>query len=338
MFPILTPKEMELVHEKSRELDPLYGRIFQPVEFRSTKHFTVNTPLGYTGDYNSGIEANRNFTIIDTIDNFLNSGYAYSLFYKDSYLDTTHERLPISEDAIVLINQDKYEEIIKDEKVKEQLKMRKVVLYKGDEATAINMILSERGVLPYKPGHRIEYPVGMEELCEKYNIEYAHNHGNIDGRGGHFTDALDYNRKEFVSNQEKFIEFLKKYFAGVLDDITRNDFRNSRNIIERVGYQNMVQAIQKYNEESKRRIEEGRKAYDADKDSITPDVHELFVSTVQLVRKMYAEQYFDTIDSLEANELIKNIQHFYQEIKVEDQVFYAQKIHQMYQKTNGVRK
>ena len=41
-----------------------YGKIAFPVKFRSTKHFTVNTPLGYTGDYNF-VESGRDFVVID---------------------------------------------------------------------------------------------------------------------------------------------------------------------------------------------------------------------------------------------------------------------------------
>ena len=74
---------------------------------------------------NQFVEANRNFTVIDTLDNFLNSGYAYTADYKDAYLDVTHEGLKISEQAIVLISEDKYNTLINDPAIAEQLKNRR---------------------------------------------------------------------------------------------------------------------------------------------------------------------------------------------------------------------
>ena len=87
--------------------------------------------------------------------------------YKDSYLDTTHERLPISQDAIVLINQDKYPELIKDDEVREQLKMRKMysttyyfifgrVIFSG-----VNKNKLARGALTWTPSARSNW-----YLCE----------------------------------------------------------------------------------------------------------------------------------------------------------------------------
>ena len=71
------PVDEERVKEETRKLDKNYGKIYEPVKYRSTKHFTVNTPLPYTGSYNQ-VESNRNFVVIDRIDNFVNSGYGYS--------------------------------------------------------------------------------------------------------------------------------------------------------------------------------------------------------------------------------------------------------------------
>ena len=71
------------------DIDKYIGAVYLPVKYRSTKHFTINTPLGVTGDYNL-VSNDRDFTIIDEIDNFLNSGYAYSVAYHDAYLDVSH--------------------------------------------------------------------------------------------------------------------------------------------------------------------------------------------------------------------------------------------------------
>lgn len=117
----IPPSASELNEELSK-IDMNVGMIMGPVRFRSTKHFTINTPLSYTGEYNA-VDFNRNFTIIDDISNFLESGYAYTADYRDAYLDVTHEGLKISESAIVLIEESKYSSIMSDVKLANQLKI-----------------------------------------------------------------------------------------------------------------------------------------------------------------------------------------------------------------------
>ena len=96
----------EEIDQALLQVDKTYGSVLLPSKFRSTKHFTINTPLGATGKYNN-VESNRDYIIIDDINTFLSSKYAYSVSYRDAYLDISHESLPISEKAIVLINDEK---------------------------------------------------------------------------------------------------------------------------------------------------------------------------------------------------------------------------------------
>ena len=102
-------------------------KIYSPVQFRSTKHFTVNTALGMTSEYNL-VEQNRKFTIIDDIDNFINSDYGYSFSARDAYLDVTHEPLKISSHAIIVISIDTYNEIKNDKDLMQELKNIKIVI------------------------------------------------------------------------------------------------------------------------------------------------------------------------------------------------------------------
>ena len=127
--------------------DKTLGDILLPSRFRSTKHFTVNTPLEVTGNYNS-VHTNRDYVIMDDVNEFLASEYGYSISYRDAYLDISHESLPISTGAIVLIGDENYDRIMSDEKIASQLAQRRVIRFKGDTDIAINMILTERGALP----------------------------------------------------------------------------------------------------------------------------------------------------------------------------------------------
>ena len=141
----------EKFNEILRRIPKNLGKVTLPSHFRSTKHFTINTPLENTGDYNF-VTGERNFIILDNMENFINSGYGYSISYHDAYLDVSHESLNISKSAIVLINGDKYQELIKNEKVAEQLKRRKVILYRGETQVAINMLLSQLGAMSFRVG------------------------------------------------------------------------------------------------------------------------------------------------------------------------------------------
>ena len=102
------PIPQENIDETLELIDKDTGSILLPVKFRSTKHFTVNTPLEVTGDYNT-VSLDRTYTIIDNIDSFLSKGYGYSVAYHDAYLDVSHESLPVSLDAVVLIEESKYD-------------------------------------------------------------------------------------------------------------------------------------------------------------------------------------------------------------------------------------
>ena len=85
----------EKFNEILRRIPKNLGKVTLPSHFRSTKHFTINTPLENTGDYNF-VTGERNFIILDNMENFINSGYGYSISYHDAYLDVSHEGLNIS--------------------------------------------------------------------------------------------------------------------------------------------------------------------------------------------------------------------------------------------------
>ena len=91
---ISIPPSREEMSEALKKVDKNIASISMPAHFRSTKHFTINTPLGATGAYN-GVPTDRNFTIIDDASELINSGYTYSIAPRDAYLDVTHEPLKI---------------------------------------------------------------------------------------------------------------------------------------------------------------------------------------------------------------------------------------------------
>ena len=294
----LIPSMDKGLNEEISKIDKNIGSVISPVKFRSTKHFTVNTPLSYTGEYNF-VEANRNFTVIDTLDNFLSSGYAYTADYKDAYLDVTHEGLKISEQAIVLISEDKYNTIINDPTIAEQLNNRRVIVYRGEEAVAINMILTENGILPARPGNkymiyddeiRTILESSMQRLCSINNIQYAKGHGNLFGKGGHFSDLYDGYNHDYEKSREDFLSFLLKSFPqaeGILNSQVYRDVSAAEDFVNLVGIEPLLNAISEYNGLVTQQYYERYQNYLYDRSSITPEISQMFKHTVQFIDNFY---------------------------------------------------
>ena len=282
--------------------DKTFGNVLLPSRFRSTKHFTVNTPLEITGDYNS-VTVNRDFIIIDNINAFLESGYAYSVAYHDAYLDISHESLPISEEAIVLIDDEKYDRIMSDEKVASELSKRRVVRYKGDSYVAINMVLTEMGVLPstvgtmYAEYDRETYDIldsSIRNLAQKNNLFFDKGHaGELKPDGGHFSSYYDGKNKDYEKWVEEFIDFLRKRFpehGELFPENLRLTGAESQRIVEILGINSLFDAINEYNELARDRINASLEEYKKDRQSITPEIHKQFTETISLINDFYKHE------------------------------------------------
>lgn len=276
------------------------GAFLIPSHFRSTKHFTVNTPLGVTGDYNA-VKTGRNFIVMDSIDNFLSSGYAYSVAGHDAYLDVTHEPLKISDQGFVMIPDEKYDEVMSDPAIAEELSKRKVVRFKGDETIAINMMLTANGALPTRIGSRYaHYDNEMNEiiensfksLAEEHGIAYDQSHGGAlapEG-GGHFSNYYDEKNTDSNHAMGQVIEFLKSKFPEQADLFTASsiaDRSRAQDIIAKLGARNLLEAINEYNEIARSDMDKKFETYREERESITSEEHDKFVSTVKAVNAFY---------------------------------------------------
>ena len=329
-FPIkvpLTDKEEKAI---SSSIPPSYGQVLEPTVFRSTKHFTINTPLAYTGSYNQ-VSSDRNFVVIDHVDSFCQSGYGYSADYFDAYLDMTHEELPISSSGIVLIPDEKYSQIMKDPILAEQLGERRVIRYRGEEATAINMVLSQEGILPYRAGKYLEYDPELDEImkrsmqkfCVQHDLDYAHGHGNLFGRGGHFSDALDsfnLEHKEFVA---EFCSYLQQHYPEYAGVFTDTFYSFPEKIVPAIGGEKIVSCISSYNDWAEKQVSKDRREYDLERDQIDLETHQLFTKTLRVIRNRYERE-----DSFVENdpELLSSLLTFFHSLSVEEQKKSAQKI------------
>lgn len=316
------PVDEKKLYDAASSLDSTYGAVYMPSHFRSTKHFTINTPLGYTGTYNSGISAGRDFVVIDDISNFINSGYGYSADYMDAYLDITHEELPISDKAIIMISDDNYEKVMSDSEVREQLSGRRVIRYKGDESLAINMVLSEEGVLPSRPGHLCGelddetlsiLENSMRNLCGDNNLLYAQGHGNLNGKGGHFSDLYDSMHIDDLKYSLRLSNYLKSCFPEYGDKISSDVLNHPGSVVSLIGADRVNEAIKLFNDMEKKLVSESRKKYDFTRDMLSEDERLLFRDTVSLINRFYS-------DGQDDSEIRDSIRTFYHSEDVTSQV------------------
>lgn len=303
-----------------------YGMIQSPVVFRSTKHFTVNTPLGYTGDYNF-VESGRNFVVIDDLDLLANSPYAYSISYRDAYLDVTHEDFPISKGAIILVTEEKYNQF--NPIIKEQLKERNVVFYRGSLEVAINMILAENGVLPYKPGvgHYYDPEISrilessIQNYCLEHGVSYNLSHGGIDGVGGHFTGNIDSAISAKETLDKEFIDYLRECYPTYRSFFTygmTNDRSRARELVKLFGVEGLNSAIERFNSYVKDRELSNLAQFKQRRSELSPNVRELFRGTIKVIKDYYSGNLSYPLDE-------KDILAFYSD-SIEEQIKAALKI------------
>lgn len=282
----VTPRKFSFFKSNKEYSEPIKVELYHPVHFRSTKHFTVNTPLGLTSEYNA-VKTNRMFTIIDDMQNFLESGYGYSLSDRDAYLDITHEGLKISEKAMILISYENYLSIKNNQELMNVISRRKLIVYKGNLSLAINMVLTENGILPIRNGI-YDYDedlksiirLSLEEICKKYNLEYDRPHGC----NGHFTSIID--QYYYDDTVEEFIQYLNSRFEQKLDE---KQIRIRGNIawqeyLDIVGESNFINAVETFNQVKKEEIKRKKENYLKER-KITTENSSLFKETIQLIRK-----------------------------------------------------
>ena len=301
-----------------------------PTHFRSTKHFTINTPLGTTGSYN-GVEDNRNFIVIDSINNLIDSEYTYSIAPQDAYVDVSHEPLKISNDVTIMINQEKYNTLKDNEELMTDLNNKKVIIYKGEEVVAIQMVLTEMGILPSKVGTRFyedntglaykKTEESLKEIAKNKNIMYNQSHGGE--ISGHFSSKYDDKNNDWNTSLNEFISFLKSNLENIDDSLIKESLiskEKADELITLVGEEKLFNIIQNYNERVKDNISITRKKYCEERTSIPSDISDIFKKTVRRINIFYKNNEQNNYSAIELNELEENIRLFFQSPSIEEQI------------------
>ena len=323
----IPPTEDEM-RDALKKVDRNIASILMPAHFRSTKHFTINTPLGATGDYN-GVSSERNFTIIDTMDNFLNSGYAYSIAPHDAYLDVTHEPLVLSNQAIVLINEEKYVKLKENQELMNALQNKKVIRYKGSETIAVDMILTELGIIPTRVGMsyyedskgiaKTKTEEKLKEIAQEKEIAYDQSHGGE--KNGHFTSYYDDMNPDWDYAINRLENFLKEKYPNIpISSFSITKTSTADQLIDAVGEESLVTTIKEYNEIIKEETKKARKKHVENRENLPKDVSDIFKKTIRRIEMFYKNNEKINYTTFELRELEENIRLFFQATTVDEQL------------------
>lgn len=331
----------EKTNQALKQVDKTLGSVLLPSRFRSTRHFTINTPLEVTGSHNS-VKFNRNYIILDDISTFLKSDYAYSVSYHDAYLDVSHESLPISQGAIVLINDENYERIMSDEKTANELSQKKVVRFTGDSDIAIDMILTQMGALPSTVGLQYAHydneihdiiDNSIKNLAKENSLFFDKIHGGkLELGEGHFSNYYDDKNKDYLHSIKEFTSFLRErfpeqeeLFPEYLTFTGKYSEEICTEIVYKIGTVNLLKAINEYNELANARLEKTLEEYSQDRKNITPEIHRQFVDTINLINEFYKNEV--TFASYkEQSQIEEVIQKFLQGDTVQEQLESAKSV------------
>ena len=97
-------------------------------------------------------------------------------------------------------------------------------------------------------------------------------------------------------------------------------------IIEKYGYETVEKIIKDYNEFAHEKLKKDRRNYDNEKGKITPSQHELFVSTIQLIREYEKEHENISLSYSTDLELKEVIKIFYHATSIYEQLSAAREI------------
>lgn len=256
----------ERVKEKRK-----YNIVFEYL--RSTIHFTVN---GLVGNHDFNNFDSRNYIIIEPLKYHINDNSLCSLHACDTYFN---DDMVLSDEAVIIIPIDKYNEIKDKEEYVEVLKKFKIFVYSGkNEQLAVSNVLECLGYDSFLMGNN-GYVNGFDEktaagkmwsffdeLRERYGKEFIRHMKSkfrLDDADANAECSKNVEKQylEYLlvnSNVSSFvIENIKNYKQlGLLDKIDEEEVRlNYYNIndvmarlVEDIGLDNLLRLTKEFNE------------------------------------------------------------------------------------------
>ena len=249
-------------YDKLKELANNYTPLSS--QYRSTIHFTLN---GLVASHDKGSFDSRNFIIIDRLNKHLGVDNIKTIRMEDTFVS---DKFALSNESIVLINKNKYSELI--EKYP-WLETYNVVLFEGDEKKAVESTLIKMGITPETiETHSAKYsertPLYEEcltEISKEYGIErekhyYSKENKEDDEKNLKLWEIYDrYFYQSLVSHftidetiGDNTIEFLS---SPKNDRYKQED--TLKTIIKTVGIEEYCNFVVNYNQEIMKAIDSG---------------------------------------------------------------------------------
>lgn len=223
-------------------------------QYRSTIHFSLN---GLVASHSKGNFDNRNFIIIDKLNKHLGNEDFKSIRMEDSFVSGNFQ---ISDDAIILIDENKYNDLINKYPC---LNTYNVVKFKGDEKLATEYVLVNMGIMPEKiKTHSSEYSERTSlyedyfiSLEEKYGIGndkhiYSEEYTNDDEKNIILWQIYDnkfYNDlfNHFRLEQDNFKEILNNLLSYEINNYDKENIL--KEVIQYIGLENYENFVIEYN-------------------------------------------------------------------------------------------
>lgn len=203
MFDILYDKtNVNLYDEEQRDEFLAEVRKYTPLssQYRSTIHFTLN---GLVSNHSMGTFDNRNFIIVDKLNQHLGVETFSSIRMEDTFVSGEFK---LSDEAIILINENKISVLMEQYP---WLTTYNVILFRGDEKLATEMLLISMGIMPENIGaHSAEYSK-RTPMYENFFSDVTKNYG--------ISQTKHINSPEYQKDDEKNLVLWQIYDKNFYD-------------------------------------------------------------------------------------------------------------------------
>lgn len=215
--------------------------------YRDTKHFTIN---GMSSDIDDDVLnskfADRPIVIIEPFKEKISDNRLVNINPVDTFFDIHASRMKVSDNATILIREDVYNNMIKDDVINEYLSKMNVVIVKGKISVATDVVLLSLRIMPQHEKNQAillmetttnlalsdqEYLVMfmnyIEEISMKYlGLSYFHLSREIDYArrrdfGHYFPGILHCDTKYSKMEDEKTREYLCKAYSEYMHAVIR---------------------------------------------------------------------------------------------------------------------
>ena len=148
--------------------------------------------------------------------------------------------------------------------------------------------------------------------------------GKLSASGGHFSSYFDDQNNEFNQSINEFLVFLKNKFSSNTELINMRaieDSSTSNKLIESIGANNLLDAINEFNILSNKSFKVRSKKFREDRKKLTPEISILFKRIVKFIDNFYNNEEYNNYEFNDIKSLEEDIKLFYQADTVTEQLY-----------------